>query len=68
MTEPPRPSEPTGLTNPPPVLTAAQHMLNVCTIASGMVVAHQYGSLGDDAIAAYDLVLKAYQNTGLPIS
>lgn len=65
-------TEPTALevSNPPPVLTAAQHMLNVVSISSALIRANGVipESLGTDSLAAYDLVLKAYADSGLPIS
>jgi hypothetical protein len=46
----------------PPVLTPAEHMLKVCTIAAGMVVSAQFpvGTIGADAMAAYHNVIDAY--------
>jgi hypothetical protein len=58
----------TDLENPPPVLTPAEHLLNICTLAGAMLVASQPESLGDDAIIAYDRILVAYQKTNLPTS
>jgi hypothetical protein len=60
----------TNLDNPPPVLTAAQHMLNVVSLASAIIRGNAVipESLGTDSLAAYDLVLKAYADSGLPIT
>jgi hypothetical protein len=46
----------------PPVLTPAEHMHNVCVIASGLIIAPQnpIGTVGDDAMAIYHKVIDAY--------
>jgi hypothetical protein len=46
----------------PPVLTVAEHMLNVCTIANGLLISPQnpVGTVGDDAMAIYHKVIDAY--------
>jgi hypothetical protein len=66
---PPQPAA-QDVSNPPPVLTAAQHMLNVVSLASALIRANGVipETLGADSLAAYDLVLKAYADSGLPIS
>jgi hypothetical protein len=45
-------------------------MLNVVSISSALIRANGVipESLGTDSLAAYDLVLKAYADSGLPIS
>jgi hypothetical protein len=46
----------------PLVLTVAEHMQNVCVIASGLIIAPQnpIGTVGDDAMAIYHKVIDAY--------
>jgi hypothetical protein len=46
----------------PPTLTVAEHMHNVCVIASGLIIAPQnpVGTVGDDAMAIYHKVIDAY--------
>jgi hypothetical protein len=46
----------------PPVCTPAEHLLNVCTLAAGMVVSPQFGvgTIGADAMGAYHEVIDAY--------
>jgi hypothetical protein len=46
----------------PPVLTVAEHMQNVCTIANGLLISPQnpIGTVGDDAMLIYHKVIDAY--------
>jgi hypothetical protein len=52
----------TELSTPPPTLTPAEHMLNICTIAAGLIISPQnpLGTLGPDALMAYRDVWEAY--------
>jgi hypothetical protein len=45
-----------------PALTVAEHMQNVCVIASGLIISPQnpIGTVGDDAMAIYHKVIDAY--------
>jgi hypothetical protein len=45
------------------VLTPAEHLLNICTLASGMIVSPQnpIGTIGDDAMLVYHQLLDAYE-------
>jgi hypothetical protein len=45
---------------PPPTLTTAEHMLNVCTIASGLASINATATIGDTTMKLYHSVIDAY--------
>jgi hypothetical protein len=46
----------------PPTLTPTDHVLNICTIAAGLIISPQnpVGTLGEDAMLVYHKVIDAY--------
>jgi hypothetical protein len=47
---------------PPPTLTPAEHMANVCEIANGLLIApaNPVGTIGADAMLIYHQLIDAY--------
>jgi hypothetical protein len=51
------------VTRAQPVLTDVEHMVNLATIISGMVMTGRFtGSVGNDAIDAYKKMIKAFMD------
>jgi hypothetical protein len=61
----------TPLPSVQPVLTDAEHMLNLCTLGGGFIVSGRIGeAIGTDVLEAYKKIITAYSDwsdAGKPI-